>query len=389
MRPFLLSTLSLTLLLTACGGGGEAEPLVQAQAPTPALELVARIQAQGQGPERKARAASSISASQVLDWAEFKFPTLFPKGPSNIALEHLGVAYTVRAYGTGNYLGITADGQIYGLGAFTDQQLLWLGGVADYAAQIEADRCGVYPDQCGNNGPLGSLNECTAPAAQLLSPGRRLVASYTTRTSGSEPMSGEYTMDLRVEGSSSFEGQGVIKVRHTGQGRYTMDGQSASYQSDGASYEQIAEGGLIRTVGDESVTEMQTAMGLMKTTLRTVYTPGELNSEYTLRPGQSLTKTTTARTTSSSSVGGMNPPPQTSTSTTTQVYTYEARETVSVQGRSYDSCRYQETDPSLPGHVTKTWILVGHGIPVRSVSTHAGGTETVELKSAELNGSRL
>ncbi|WP_347251119.1 hypothetical protein [Zoogloea sp.] len=386
MRQLSLTALSLALLLTACGGGDPS--------PSTAPAEVKAFVAQAAGPQRRAAAApstsSEFSATQLFDWAEFKYGPLFPKtGAQNFELDHEGLHFEVRAYANGNFLGLASNGQVYGLGPFTGGQLQSFGVASAFAAQVQADRCSVYPSQCGNNGPLGSLNECTAPAAQTLVSGRRLLANYVVSGTGEGAGNGEYTLDLRVEGSSSFEGQSAIKVRSLVNGTFTAEGQTSTNKMTGVSYEQVADGGLIRSLGDESEHEIQMGGTLMKQSMRVVMTPPELNSEFTLRPGQSITKTSTSRVTSSTSMGGVSQPATTNTVTSTSVYTYEARETVTVQGRSYDTCRYKEVDPSMPNLVTKNWVLVGHGIPVRTLNTTPDSTQTLEAKSIELNGSRL
>ncbi len=386
MRQLSLTALSLALLLTACGGGDPSPSTVPAE--------VKAFVAQAAGPQRRATAvaapSSDVSATQLFDWAEFKYGPLFPKtGTQNFELDHEGLHFQVRAYANGNFLGLASNGQVYGLGPFTGGQLQSFGLASAFATQVQADRCSVYPSQCGNTGPLGSLNECTAPAAQTLVSGRRLLANYVISGTGEGASNGEYTLDLRVEGSGSFEGQSAIKVRSLVNGTFTAEGQTSTNKMEGVSYEQVADGGLIRSLGDESENEIQIGGTLMKQSMRVVMTPPELNTEFTLRPGQSLTKTSTSRVTSSTSMGGVSQPATTNTVNSTSVYTYEARETVTVQGRSYDTCRYKEVDPSMPNLVTKSWILVGHGIPVRTLNTTPDSTQTLEAKSIELNGSRL
>ena len=93
-------------------------------------------------------AAASVDATTLFDWAEWKYPELFPKGPSNFSVSYLGVDYTVRAYGNGNYLGVTISGDIFGLGAFTGNALQGFGNSADYAAQVRADACKVNAQTC-------------------------------------------------------------------------------------------------------------------------------------------------------------------------------------------------------------------------------------------------
>ncbi len=122
MKPSILSTLfclALAALLSACGGG--IDELAGARA------FVAQVASHATPERRRLGAAPAMlpaatatagsaaataalpSADETLDWAEYKFPTLFPKGPQSVSLQYLGISYTVRSYLNGNHLGITLD----------------------------------------------------------------------------------------------------------------------------------------------------------------------------------------------------------------------------------------------------------------------------------------
>lgn len=120
-------------MLSACGGG-DAPAEVRAQRSAHALAQL--------------NATAAVDSSSLFDWAEYRFPALFPKGAQNQALRFEGVDYTIRAYANGNFLGLTAGGAIYGLGPFTGNVLTGFGQAADYAAQIAADACQVQPASC-------------------------------------------------------------------------------------------------------------------------------------------------------------------------------------------------------------------------------------------------
>lgn len=134
LAPRLAPTaLLLAALLAGCGGGAEP-PTAQAAA----------------APERRqalAEAAALVGPDVIMEWAEFKFPTLFRAGPQTLArqgptsfpLSYLGTDYTVRAYPGERYLGITDAGQIYGLGDYTGGALTGFGNTGDYVAQMLAD----------------------------------------------------------------------------------------------------------------------------------------------------------------------------------------------------------------------------------------------------------
>ncbi|MCU0943223.1 MAG: Ig-like domain-containing protein, partial [Hydrogenophaga sp.] len=130
----------LALLASACGGGGPASD------PTVSTASASEVGA----PRRQALSTvgAAVTPDETLDWAEFKFPSLFAKGARSYPLLYEGVAYTVRSYPNGNNLGITASGGIFGLGPFTNGELRALGSVSDFGPQIRADRCLVSPSAC-------------------------------------------------------------------------------------------------------------------------------------------------------------------------------------------------------------------------------------------------
>lgn len=380
-----LSVLSLSLLLSACGGGREPEVTPQG-----VRDLVSAMHSQGTsaGPNRRAQAQSAIGAKELLDWAEYRYAESFPKGPASISLDYQGVTYTVRAYPNGNYLGVTEDGGIYGLGPFTNNNLRGFGRIADYASQIQADSCYVYPTNCPTNPPNNTLNGCTMAASEALKLGNRLKLEYTVSTTGSAASSGQYTLDTLVAQHTPFAGSSAVQSTYTLSGTSTTAGVTTISTITGKDYAQEAANGLILNLGDEVESDIRTPQGNLQSTTRTVYAPAYLNSEFTLLPGQSLTRTVGARVTSSSIINGVPTQATERDQSHTETVTFELRENVSVLGRSYDSCRYRETRANS-SEVTTTWYLYGMGIPVRTQLVGSGNEELTELKSGSLNGAPL
>ncbi|MBL0088811.1 MAG: ubiquitin-like domain-containing protein [Ideonella sp.] len=134
--------LALTAALSACGGGTDEQSGTRAFVAQIATQAAPERRALGTEqtlPQASAAATALPTADETLDWAEYKYPSLFPKGPQSFPLQHLGISYTVREYKNGNYLGITASGGVFGLGPFTGNVLQGFGNISDYAAQIRAD----------------------------------------------------------------------------------------------------------------------------------------------------------------------------------------------------------------------------------------------------------
>lgn len=391
-----LAIAAASLLLASCGGGELAGPDAMAVG---ARDFAARAQAAATAgtPARKlglsitahmatdsSQALVAVGAKELFDWAEYIYPTLFPKGPQNDPFKYLDTNYTIRSYPNGNYLGLTDSGLIYGLGPFTGNVLTPFGKLNDYVAQVQADECKVYPGNCVTPEPTGPVNECTMPAATALAIGNRYLVTYETTGAGE---TSTVSSDSLVDQNTTFEGRSVVRTSSTVSVTSNAGGQTISFTSKDKNYAQVVSGGMTRTVGDESesttggIVFMGQIIGGVTTNSRTVYTPGMLNSEFTLALGQSLTKSTTSTTTTTSSI---NPTPVVATGTQIETYTYERRESVTVRGKTYDTCRLRNSDGA--GSVTTQWVIVGKGVGARMETISGGISSITELVSGTLNG---
>ena len=138
--------LALVTAMVACGGRDAVDS---------ATAFVADLARSGPT-KRTASVAPGVDAESLLDWAQWKFPSLFPQAAATQVIKHLGVVYDVRAYAGGNFLGVSRQGEVWGLGPFTNGQLQSFGAVALYAAQVQADRCQVYAARCA---PASALDQ--------------------------------------------------------------------------------------------------------------------------------------------------------------------------------------------------------------------------------------
>lgn len=160
--------LLLAVVMAACGGAHDAA--------SGAEGFAARMQAAaGPLPTTPAAVAvvpTTVSADMTLDWAEYRFPDLFPKAVAQRfpAITYAGATYNARAYAGSwgmRYLGIRPDGRIYGLGDFTQNQLQAFETIAHWAAQVLADWCQVKPADCSTataSYEPGAVAPSTAPA---------------------------------------------------------------------------------------------------------------------------------------------------------------------------------------------------------------------------------
>ena len=323
-------------------------------------------------------------AKALFDWAEYKFPELFPRGPQNFPLLVDGVNYTVRAYTNGNYLGLTAAGVIYGLGPiFTKGQLQSFGNIADYAGAVRADGCEVYPGSCDPSPSAGPANECVDPAMANLSTGLR---SHLVYDISSNLGDGELTLDTVVDGPSTFKGMDVVKTTMTGVTTINASGFPITLTAVSTGFLQAAGNGLLRTLGGttDSDSNFPSLPGGNKEVFDVVHTPPDVDVEFALQVGQSVTKTVNTTTTTMLPVGV----PVTTTSST-DTYTFEAKEAVTVLGGSFDTCRYRQTTAGEPGFWL-AWFIVGKGVPAKTTFKDGTDTTTLQLKpGSTYNGAPL
>jgi hypothetical protein len=158
------SITSWTLLLgiaaatASCGGGGGsagADPATPAIADT-SIPIVAAGPDASVAPSQMAaarifRAAAPPDTSQLFDWAEVHFPTLFPGHQANQTF----ATYVYRFYPeTGNYVGV--DGGVFArvLGPSFGPDIVTVGVVSDFT-------CDVTPQACA---PAGPAPIASAPA---------------------------------------------------------------------------------------------------------------------------------------------------------------------------------------------------------------------------------
>jgi hypothetical protein len=181
-RMKLLSLLlSGAALLAACGGG-----TTSASSDVFGAQLAASL-ASGQvatgslgTPVRRLDAGSivapSITDDQLFDWAEARYPELFPKGPKTVGVNYEGVSYRVRHYlSSGNFLGTVQGGTVYGLGPATKGELLQLGSIESYICQVVPDSCGAAPEQLSRVWIDAGGLQCTpGSGASLMDTRRRL-----------------------------------------------------------------------------------------------------------------------------------------------------------------------------------------------------------------------
>lgn len=88
-------------------------------------------------------APQAPTANELYDWAQTALPTVFPGTLPTVA----AAGFSFRGpYSSGNFLGVEGN-TVYVLGPVTNNQLLPVGALADFA-------CSVHPASCGNSDAL-------------------------------------------------------------------------------------------------------------------------------------------------------------------------------------------------------------------------------------------
>jgi hypothetical protein len=369
--------IAVAALVAACGGGEASRTSVQefVARVSPDAPQSDRLRALGAGGGTASAAAVTITNAQLFQWAQLQYPELFGTATPTIIsnLPYDGKVFDVRDFKNGSYLGV-ANGVAYGLGPFTGGQLVSFGAIQNYADAV----CSRV--NCGSTGGggTGALNGCTMPASEALRVGNRFAGTFVNTVFAPVSSSGEYSFVSTIDGAATFDGQSALKG--TTQTTGFQSGQTVNATI--LSYQRAAANDLVESLGSE----VEANFAGVNLTLRAVFTPYLLNSEFTLQPGGTLNKT--IGTTQTYINAPFPLPPTTGSSVST--ITFEARETISVLGRSFETCRYKEID-SGSSTSSYSWYIVGKGIPARNEARDAAGAvlERTELKSGTLNGSPL
>src|SRR5512140_232670 len=214
------SITSWTLLLgiaaatASCGGGG-GEPATPAIADT-SIPIVPAGADTAVAPSQMAAArifrAAPPDTSQLFDWAEAHFPTLFPSHQVNQTF----ATYVYRFYPeTGNYVGV--DGGVFArvLGPSFGPDIVTVGVVSDFT-------CDVTPQACA---PAGAAPIASTPSNMAVDVGTiaALDGSTSSDPSGS-PLAYAWTMVAKPAGSAA-----ALAGATTAQPTFTAD-MAGTYQ---------------------------------------------------------------------------------------------------------------------------------------------------------------
>ncbi len=386
-------SLAVVALVAACGGDesprSAGQAFADALSPNIASSDRLRALAAGTGGGTTAGAASvAITDAQLFQGAEALFPDLFPSPQTAESITNLAYdnkIFQVKLYRSGNYLGVGNDGNVYGLGPYTNGVLVKFDAKQAYADLV----CSKINCGTSTGGGGGSLNECAGPSLSTLATGFKTRSVFLY----SGLISGEQTVETELKGSTTFEGQTATETLATTKGSNTIQGFTVPITTTSKVYTQAGSNGLTKTIGAlvDAVTGGFNVGGFTTpdTTIssKVVYNPPIENTEFTLQLGQSLTKTEATSTTIVSSSLGVPAPGTVTTGTDTTTWTFEAKESITVPAGTYSTCRYSAT--SAGNTLGKTWFIVGKGMLAKSETVTTEGTQKIELKSGTFGGAPL
>jgi len=383
LRPLRCFVAVLFLLtLASCGGGGDAQlgqdnPLLQSH---PVASDAGPLTAFAALSAPLAAAPRVPDATSFLNWAEVTYPNLFPSAQPNQSVD----IWTYRYYPQTNiYLGTNTSGDVLGL--VGDGQ----GGYTSYPlGKIASFSCSVYPQDCAVTPPPAtvSYNECVDPAAMTLPTGWNTRLTYNFEGVSA----GQQTIESRVEGPATFEGQSAVLMRTVTGGSNSALGVSVATTTTNDSFLQIQPDGLLRELGTDSEVRNDgfsvggVAIPASVITSKTVFNPPLDDRMFTLQVGESATLVSTGTVTTHENSGFTN---NFSINEST-VQTFVAREMVQVYGRNFDTCKYITHDTGSTDYVT-TWFLVGKGVPVKVETPTPAGMQYMLLLSGTYNGAPI
>lgn len=362
-------------LLAGCGGGTEPEPTA-----TAATKVMAATSAATATPADGRRTAQAVTpeqtAEQLLDFAEQRYTNYFPSHQATQSL----APFRFRHYPeTGVYVGVVVTA---GMG-YTFNGIYVMGGPFGsnpvYVGQVDHF---ITPAGPGTGGAAG--NGCY-DLALMDTPGTHIEVLMVHGGA----VTGTQTLDWVVNGSTMFETHSAIEtiVRTTGT---LVDDISTPVDIESRSYARRTADAEVTRYGGETISKTTIGDDALTTTIRTVYTPAAIDRQAGLELGQSMTQTSTARSTSTTTgLPGVPATPVTTTDTSTETITFAARERLTVQGRSYDTCKFTTTFAGEPGVTHTMWVIDGKGIPVKITVTDGDSVTTQEATSVKLNGTRL
>ncbi len=362
-----VAAVAAAVLLAGCGGGDGTET------PQVAAASALRMRALSTQQATTNSVAPEVAAEQLMNYGESALPQYFPGHPTT---QTFG-PFRYRAYSNGILLGVVVTAgdptykpvnSVWVMGGVFGGQPVPVGMVTDYITPTDP-----------NPPPTGANNGC-ADLSLADAQGTRLVITYAYRGS----ITGNVTVDTLVGSLTTFEGQQAREITSKSTGTTTVGGQSAAIDLEAKAYQRKTGDAEITNYGLVSTSKSSFSGFNSTTTTKTVWSPAWVDRQYGLALGQTLNVTQTGSSTITTSIGGLPGTSTTTPTTLTETVKYVSRESVTVPAGTYNACKYEH---SSGGAVTSTnWVVVGKGVPVKTVSGTGSDTLTIEATAISLNG---
>ncbi len=381
-----LLALAASALLAACGGGADTATVTPEAAASTMRAHALSSKADTSNIYVNAAAAAAVTpeeaAKQLMDYAETVFKVYFPEHQSTLTFG----PFRYRLYSSGIILGVVVTagdptystvGDVYVMGGVFGNSPLRVGPLTSFITP-------TVPVDPGP-GPTGSGNGCH-DLGLADTEGTRSVVAYQYVG----PVTGSITTDLLTGALTTFEGQQAREMTVKTTGTTSSAGQNVPIDTLIKNYQRRTGDAEITSYGS-SFSNSSTVSGFTTTTVsKSVYAPPWVDRSYALAIGESLTTTQSMTTTATTTITGSPvplPPTTTTTpSTITQTIKYVGRESVTVPAGTYSACKYEY---SSGGALTTSWVIVGKGLMVKSLSVVGNTTQTLQATSVTLNGQRL
>ncbi|MFO1292521.1 MAG: hypothetical protein U1F07_05505 [Rubrivivax sp.] len=188
----------------------------------------------------------------------------------------------------------------------------------------------------------------------------------------------------------SWEGNQAYKYTATTTGTNTVAGATTSINTVSDSYSRRTATAEVTMFGTE-VTTTQSVSGFNVATVnKMVWSPPLVDRRYTMAIGDTLTQSY-AGTNTTTTAGILGAPGTSSTVqvSVTNVSKFVGIESVTVPAGTFNACKFQEWAAATPDDVSTSWLVVGKGVSVKTVSASSSGTQTIQARSVKINGQSL
>jgi hypothetical protein len=221
----------------------------------------------------------------------------------------------------------------------------------------------------GGGGPLGGgpSSDCLNPSIYNSPITSHLEYNYSGSTTGTTVI--DTTSSLNV----SFEGQSATEFRSSTTATFTG---LAPTIATAKSYANVDGSDLLLHGTLADITSPVTG------SIKAVFTPPKRDKRFTLAVGESASVTYTIFTTTT--LTGV-PNAITSSSSQTDTVRYLGRETITVAGGTFDTCKFDEN----PGQTSASSVWMGAGNAKGVMIKTQAGNQTIEFKAGSINGSAV